>query len=89
MPKTKDAFARYNLPCTDPCASRGEKYFWCHTETSWDYCSPESTATEELVTKGGLKCNGVCDKMSSSYTFCETKQATGIIRSWWDYCTPK
>ena len=37
---------RYNKPCKDACASRGEDYFWCKTiDNSWGYCSP----------KGGLK----------------------------------
>ena len=76
---------RYNEPCREPCASRGESYFWCYTASSWDYCSPEPDIVQETRTKSGFLCNGICDKMSSSYFFCEMKMATGW--SWWDYCT--
>jgi len=77
---------RYNEACREPCASRGESYFWCYTATSWDYCSPEPEIVQETRTKDGYTCNGICDKMSSSYYFCEHKMATGMMRSWWDYC---
>jgi len=76
---------RYNEPCREPCASQGESYFWCYTASSWDYCSPEPDIVQETRTKSGFLCNGICDKMSSSYFFCEMKMATGW--SWWDYCT--
>jgi len=78
---------RYNEPCREPCASRGESYFWCYTASSWDYCSPEPDIVQETRTRSGLTCNGICDKMSSSYFFCETKMATGWTGSWWDYCS--
>ena len=66
---------------------QGESYFWCYTASSWDYCSPEPEIIEETKTRSGFTCNGICDKMSSTYLFCETKMATGWKRSWWDYCS--
>merc|ERR1712192_216534 len=80
---------RYNIACTSDCASDGEKYFWCYTGGSkWDYCSPEPSSTEEITSKGGWTCNGVCSKMASSYNFCEIRgKASFFEKSWWDFCT--
>jgi len=82
---------RYNIACTSDCVSDGEKYFWCYTGGSkWDYCSPEPSSTEEITSKGGWTCNGVCSKMASSYDFCEIRgKASFFEKSWWDFCTPK
>ena len=30
----------YGERCMDDCDARGYKFYWCNTETSWDYCSP-------------------------------------------------
>merc|ERR1711962_931459 len=85
---------RYGEPCRDECASRGYSYFWCYTGqsgSSWDYCSPQPYSAEEVITKGGSKCAGICDRMSSGYGFCEIKETRKnlilTMVSWWDYCT--
>ena len=65
---------------------QGKDYFWCHTASSWDYCSPEPEKVEER-TCNGFTCNGVCAKMDKSFLFCETKIANRITGGdWWDYC---
>merc|ERR1712133_70015 len=85
---------RYGETCRDECASRGYGYFWCYTGqsgSSWDYCSPQPYSAEEVITKGGSKCAGICDRMSSGYGFCEIKETRRnlilTMVSWWDYCT--
>ncbi|KAF0040116.1 hypothetical protein F2P81_008351 [Scophthalmus maximus] len=30
----------YGVPCTDSCDKRGSDYYWCHSSSGWDYCSP-------------------------------------------------
>jgi len=85
---------RYGETCRDECASRGYGYFWCYTGqsgSSWDYCSPQPYSAQEVITKGGSKCAGICDRMSSGYGFCEIKETRRnlimTMVSWWDYCT--
>ena len=82
---TSNSFScRYNKPCLDSCSSRGENYFWCHTEGgSWDYCSPAwPTTAVTVMTKGGKECTGICDKYSSCYEWCISLGSDGG----WGYC---
>lgn len=76
---------RYNKPCKDACASRGEDYFWCKTiDNSWGYCSPKAPA-KPVIGNSGRECVGICDKMDWTYKFCAVMNV-GHSRDWSDSC---
>ena len=66
--------------CTDECAKRGKPYYWCNTESGWQYCSPNE----------GIDCysrpcsnNSYCDKRGASYYWC----GVNSTESSWGYCS--
>jgi len=64
---------RYNKPCKNACASRGENYFWCDTwDDTWEYCSPKAEKQQVVVRKGqqNYPCDGICDKRGDSNKWC-------------------
>ncbi|XP_076130720.1 uncharacterized protein LOC143112305 [Alosa pseudoharengus] len=73
-------YQTYNLEeCIDDCRyhEHGD-YFWCHTQYSWDYCSPLS----DLTYKGEpCRPNHECGTYGYSYSWCYTTSSNH-----WDYC---
>ncbi|XP_062410624.1 uncharacterized protein LOC134101075 [Sardina pilchardus] len=67
------------------CGLHGYSYYWCNTETSWDYCSPPPLPQGKGVGKrkgGGSKCRSDynCGWYGYRYTWCYTDNHK------WDYC---
>lgn len=68
--------------CIDECAKRGYSYFWCNTDRSWGYCSPE-----EGKDYYNRRCDvgSYCDKSKgTSYYWCYVNGG-----STWGYCSIK
>ncbi|KAJ1195641.1 hypothetical protein NDU88_004909 [Pleurodeles waltl] len=68
-----------NSICQDECGREGDTdYFWCHTLSGWDYCSPLSG-----VTYKNILCNAdhPCSTYGYNYYWCYSGGS-------WDYCGP-
>ncbi|XP_078541535.1 uncharacterized protein LOC144826948 [Lissotriton helveticus] len=71
--------SNYQSVCQDECGREGNTgYFWCHTSSGWDYCSPLSG-----VTTRNTMCNSEhpCGTYGYKYYWCHTGDS-------WDYCGP-
>ncbi|XP_078541537.1 uncharacterized protein LOC144826949 [Lissotriton helveticus] len=69
----------YQSVCQDECGREGDTdYFWCHTSSGWDYCSPLSD-----VTCRNTQCNAdhPCGTHGYNYYWCYSGGS-------WDYCGP-
>ncbi|XP_058496024.1 uncharacterized protein LOC131466647 [Solea solea] len=78
-PKALTHNTRYIEKCIDDCQyHESGDYFWCHTEKSWDYCSPlpDYTYRGESCRQGHS-----CGTNSYSYSWCYTSYHDD-----WDYC---
>ncbi|XP_050923818.1 uncharacterized protein LOC108891826 [Lates calcarifer] len=65
--------------CTDDCQyHESGKYFWCHTEDGWDYCSSNPDHTYKDVT---CRPNHKCGAYGQTYSWCYTTDNND-----WDYC---
>uniref|UniRef100_A0A4W6G7H0 Tubulin polymerization promoting protein n=1 Tax=Lates calcarifer TaxID=8187 RepID=A0A4W6G7H0_LATCA len=65
--------------CTDDCQyHESGKYFWCHTEDGWDYCSSNPDHTYKDVT---CRPNHKCGAYGQTYSWCYTTDNDD-----WDYC---
>ncbi|GLD68142.1 uncharacterized protein AKAME5_002342900 [Lates japonicus] len=65
--------------CTDDCQyHESGKYFWCHTEDGWDYCSSDPDHTYKDVT---CRPNHKCGAYGQTYSWCYTTDNDD-----WDYC---
>ncbi|XP_063065766.1 uncharacterized protein LOC134457719 [Engraulis encrasicolus] len=66
------------------CGTHGQQYYWCYTDSSWDYCSPPLPTG--LAVGDGMPCR-------SSHN-CDHYGWYGILHTWcytdnndnWDYC---
>jgi len=85
---TGKARTRYDKPCKNACASRGENYFWCDTwDDTWEYCSPKAEAQQVVVRKGQqiYPCAGICDKRDDEYKWCTVVSVSDAkIKSYWN-----
>ncbi|XP_078542536.1 uncharacterized protein LOC144828319 isoform X2 [Lissotriton helveticus] len=69
--------SNYHIICQDECGREGDTdYFWCHTSSGWDYCSPLSD-----VTCRNTQCNAdhPCGTHGYNYYWCYSGGS-------WDYC---
>lgn len=89
-----DGYTTNQERCTDTCATRGEKYYWCHTskddKTIWDYCSPQGRVRPIQYTINGGLCTSECGKNGKDYYWCfkSIKYCTGkSCDDNWDYCS--
>eukprot|EP00092_Neocalanus_flemingeri_P022570 GFUD01024473.1.p1 GENE.GFUD01024473.1~~GFUD01024473.1.p1 ORF type:complete len:374 (+),score=109.61 GFUD01024473.1:126-1247(+) len=81
-------------PCTDECGMRGEKYFWCHTDSAdtakWDYCSPPGLVKPVQFTIKGVECISECRQGGENYHWCTRSMSYCDDDSCdddWDYCS--
>ncbi|XP_028416575.1 uncharacterized protein LOC114540652 [Dendronephthya gigantea] len=69
---------RYGYDCVDDCSYYPSKgYYYCHTNSNYDYCSPNSDTT---IYGKACKGNSKCASHGYSYTWCYTNDGC------WDYC---
>ncbi|XP_028414785.1 uncharacterized protein LOC114537874 [Dendronephthya gigantea] len=69
---------RYGDDCIDDCSYYPSKgYYYCHTNSDYDYCSPNSDTT---IYGKACKGNSKCASHGNSYTWCYTNDGS------WDYC---
>lgn len=63
--------------CISECV-KYDYYYFCYTQSSWDYCSPS-----ENVDYKGNECKQThkCDFFGESFTWCYLEQGS------WDYCS--
>jgi len=70
-------------------------YYYCHTSTSWDYCSPPGEVKPLQLNMRGSQCKGECDHHGEEYTWCsknldyckhDGKSGTKCD-DWWEYCS--
>ena len=61
----------YGAPCYDQCATRGYKYYWCHTRKGWDYCSPRPNVDYQ---NNPCEATHPCTKHDKSYYWCNLEK---------------
>lgn len=61
----------YGAPCYDQCATRGYKYYWCHTRKGWDYCSPRPNVDYQ---NNPCEATHPCTKHDNSYYWCNLEK---------------
>ncbi|CAL8296267.1 unnamed protein product [Boreogadus saida] len=77
MCQSKVAQLTYYLEqCTDDCRIGSRYYFWCHTASSWGYCSPIQDYT---YTGTPCRSGHECGTYGYSYSWCYTTDS-------YDYC---
>ena len=80
--------------CTSSCdyyQGRSYPYYWCNTQKSWDYCSPQhlqrNTRFPDIQTSWTIEnslCTSACtNDQGTSYYWCNTEST----REGWDYCS--
>lgn len=86
-------------PCKDRCDTYSESYYWCHTEKSWDYCSPPGRVVPVQHTYQGALCLTECAQRGKNYRWCyksrrycdevcdEKNNCREDCDSNWDYCS--
>ncbi|XP_048056093.1 uncharacterized protein LOC125274073 [Megalobrama amblycephala] len=72
--------SKKNQFCIDECQYHENKdYYWCHTDSSWDYCSPDVDVTyKDKPCRSGHSCG----THGESYNWCWTSESE------YDYCGP-
>ncbi|ROL50858.1 hypothetical protein DPX16_15102 [Anabarilius grahami] len=79
-PKTLVRRTKYDHFCVDKCQRHEKKdYYWCHTASSWDYCSPDVDVTYK---NKPCRSDHSCDSHGYSYNWCWTSESD------YDYCGP-
>ncbi|XP_063049916.1 uncharacterized protein LOC134444584 [Engraulis encrasicolus] len=67
------------------CGTHGYRYYWCYTDSSWDYCSPPLPIGKGVGTKKGngkhCRSNHNCGWYGAKYTWCYTD-----YNNHWDHC---
>ncbi|XP_048028834.1 uncharacterized protein LOC125256687 isoform X1 [Megalobrama amblycephala] len=66
--------------CVDECQyHESGDYYWCHTDSSWDYCSPDVDVTYK---NKPCRSDHSCGLHGESYNWCWTSESD------YDYCGP-
>merc|ERR1711915_568812 len=71
---------------------RGKDYWWCHTESSWDYCSPHGLVKPVQLTTRGSLCLSECAQGGKNYHWCYKSLdycSEDSCDDDWDYCAPQ
>uniref|UniRef100_A0A3B3TCY9 Uncharacterized protein n=1 Tax=Paramormyrops kingsleyae TaxID=1676925 RepID=A0A3B3TCY9_9TELE len=69
---------RYQKDCIDNCQYyEFGKYFWCHTQDGYEYCSPLPDVTYQ---NEPCRPDNKCDTHGEEYSWCYTDETH------WDYC---
>uniref|UniRef100_A0A3B4T3F5 Uncharacterized protein n=1 Tax=Seriola dumerili TaxID=41447 RepID=A0A3B4T3F5_SERDU len=78
LPKTMTHYTRYQEECINPCQyqKKGD-YYWCYTQDSWSYCSPQADFTYKFKS---CRPDHNCGTHGQNYTWCY------ITDDDWDYC---
>ena len=61
----------YGTLCYDQCATRGYKYYWCHTRKGWDYCSPRPNVDYQ---NNPCEATHPCTKHDKSHYWCNLEK---------------
>uniref|UniRef100_A0A3B4CV61 Tubulin polymerization promoting protein n=1 Tax=Pygocentrus nattereri TaxID=42514 RepID=A0A3B4CV61_PYGNA len=68
----------YRRMCTDDCSyDESYKYYWCHIDKGWDYCSPTPDVTYKNIP---CRSDHSCGTHGYKYNWC------WITAKKWDYC---